>query len=235
MAGKQTRMESRWKRALPIAALAGATGLGAGMLITAVAGALGGTFLLWLPLFFGLVTGVAGYLVGALAIEGTGDLVGRIYGGGNVGTRREYSHAQALAIRGDYRGALAAYEAAAVEFPADPEPLILGARVLRDALDDPEGAVAWLRRARSLPQLERSADVTIARELVDLYDGPLNEPRKALPELARIAEAYPDTTAGEWAHRQLARLRSLAWTDVKEAREDARRDAGDASPGSSPE
>jgi tetratricopeptide (TPR) repeat protein len=215
----RARMESRYRRALRLAALAGVTGFGAGMIITAVAGALGGTFLLWIPLFFSAVCAVAGYLIGAFIVEGAGDLAGRIYGGGHVGTKREYSRAQALAMRGEYRAAVAEYEAAAEEFPEDPEPLILGARVLRDGLKDLEAAAEWLRRARDRPRLQPSADITIARELVDLYDGPLETPEKALPELARIAATYPGTTAGEWAGRQLARLRTKVWETVKEVEE----------------
>jgi hypothetical protein len=209
-------MQSRWTRALRIAALAGVTGFGAGLIITAIAGAMGGVFYLWLPLFFAAAAAVSGYLIGAIVIEGAGDLAGRLYGGGHVGTKPEYSRAQALSVRGDHEGAVKLFEAEAEAHPDDPEPLILGARVLRDALGDHGRAVAWLRRARAIPRLERSADVIIARELVDLYDGPLQEPRKAIPELARIAEAYPDTTAGEWAGRQLARLRTRIWDDVKE-------------------
>lgn len=212
----KAKMESRFRRAFRLAALAALTGFGAGMIITAVAGALGGQFILWIPLLFAGVCGVSGYLIGAFVVEGAGSLVSRLYLGGQVGTQREYSRAQALAARGEYRVAVAEYEAAADEFPDDPEPLIRGARILRDDLKDLEAAEDWLRRARAISRLAPAADVTIARELVDLYDGPLETPEKALPELARIADAYPDTTAGEWAGRQLARLRTEVWETVKE-------------------
>lgn len=216
MQKREARMESRWKRGIRMGLYAGAVGFGAGMLITAVAGAMGGQFLLWLPLFFTAVTGVSGYLIGALVIEGAGDVVGRIYGGGNVGTQREYSHAQSLAVRGDYQGAIAAYEAAAEEFPDDPYPLLLGARVLRDDLEDPETAAEWLRRARTDRTLDRSMDMAISRELVELYDGPLETPAKALPELARLAETHPGTRSAEWAKETMKRLRASLRTDADE-------------------
>ena len=216
MSKKTAKMESRYRRATRLAALAGATGFGAGMIITAIVGGISGTFLLYIPPLFAAVTAVSGFLIGAFVVEGAGDLVGRLYGGGHTGTKREYSRAQSLAMRGEYRAAVAEYEAAAEEFGDDPEPWILAARVLYEHLEDPEGAVERLRRARAVPRLDAAADVTIARELVDLFDGPLEAPEKALPELARIAAEYPGTTAGEWAGRQLARMRTKVWEDVKE-------------------
>ena len=216
MQKREARMESRWKRGIRMGLYAGAVGFGAGMIITAVAGAIGGQFLLWLPLFFAAVTGVSGYLIGALVIEGTADVAARIYGGGHVGTQREYSHAQSLAARGDYRGAIAAYEAAAEEFPDDPYPLLLGARVLRDELDDPEAAAEWLRRARTDRTLDRSMDMTVSRELVELYEGPLDAPTKALPELARLAETYPGTRSAEWATALMERLRASTRPDAED-------------------
>lgn len=218
MPKNEARMESRWRRALPLTGLAAGIGLGAGLTIAGLAAGLSGgeAQVLWVIWFFPLVTGVTGFLLGAFVVEGTGDLFGRIYAGGHTGTRREYSRAQALAIQGQYRAAVAEFEAAADEFDDDPEPLILGARVLRDNLGDLETAAVWLRRARDIRRLEPSQHVTIAQELVDLYDGPLETPEKALPELARVAELFPDTSAGEWAGRRLAKLRTKIWETVKD-------------------
>jgi tetratricopeptide (TPR) repeat protein len=217
VAGKKARTENRWRRALRMAALTGVVGYGAGLTIAGFVGGLSGQFFGGLPVYFALVTAAVGYLYGALVIETAGDVAQRLYLGGRVGSRREFSHAQALAARGDYDAALEAYAAAADEFPDDPAPLILGARVLREGKRDYRAAEEWLLRARRVDRLERSEAVTIAQELVDLYDGPLEEPRKALPLLARLAEQYPDTSVGEWAARTVARLRTEAWDDVKQA------------------
>ncbi len=215
MAKTQARMESRWRRALRMAGLGGVVGFGAGLIITAFVGAMAGTLMVLLPFLFAAVAAGAGYLYGALAMEGAADLAQRLYMGGQSVSRREFSHAQAMAARGDYHGALEAYGAAAEEFPDDAGPLLQGARVLRDELKDYRRAEAWYLKARQQP-LGVSERITIVQELVDLYDGPLEEPRKALPLLARLAEEHPGTSVGEWAGRRLARLRTEVWEDVKE-------------------
>ncbi|MDX1674146.1 MAG: hypothetical protein R3314_05015 [Longimicrobiales bacterium] len=200
------RMESRWIRAIPIGLLAGVVGAGAGIVIGMFTGRFD------VILIIGVIAGVAGYGVSALVIETTGELAARIYGGGDTGTKREYSIARMHAVRGHWDQALAAYEQAAVENPADPEPLIRGAEVLRDGLDEPDRAVEWLLRARAVPRLEPGEDITIARELVELYEGPVSEPAKALPELARLVETYPRTRTAEWAWNEMTGLREALRT-----------------------
>lgn len=59
--------------------------------------------------------------------------------------RREYSEAASLAARGRYREAAAAYRAAAVAHPDDPEPRLRLAALYRDHLQDPREAAAWYR------------------------------------------------------------------------------------------
>ena len=221
------RMESRWIRAIPIGLLAGVVGAGAGVVI----GMFTGRF--EVILLIAVIAAVAGYGVSALVIETTGELAARIYGGGNTGTKREYSIARMHVVRGHWDQALAAYEQAAVENPDDPEPLIRGAEVLRDGLDDPDRAVEWLLRARSVQRLEPGEDITIARDLVELYDGPLGEPARAIPELARLAETYPDTRTAEWARNEMARLRELLRADAGAAGPEA--DAGNATRDPDPE
>ncbi len=211
-------MESRWRRALPLGGLAALVGLGAGLLIAAMAGAMAAELWLWLPLFFGGVCGVAGYVIGVFAVEGSGDLLSRIHGGGPVGTRREYSEAQALAVRGEFGAALGLYLTAAEADPDDPEPLLRGARILRDELADPEGAAEWLRRAAATPGLSARAEFAVAQELAELYDGPLGTPERALPTLARLAERHADTRAGAWARRRMVELRVRVVHDVNEPR-----------------
>jgi len=44
--------------------------------------------------------------------------------------------------------------------------------------------------------------------LVDLYDGPLNEPGRALVELRRIIERFPSSAVAKGARDALPRLRA---------------------------
>lgn len=159
---------------------------------------------------------VAGILVGAVR-EGLGAMVQR---GGHGRSPSEYSRAQSLVMRGAYREAVDAYSKRAAENRADPEPLIRGARVLRDHMRQHDAAAEWLHRAGRTPGLTPQQDITIARELVGLYEGPLASPERAMPVLARIAETYPGTTAAEWARNTLGGLRAAAWSDLELEAED---------------
>jgi len=48
----------------------------------------------------------------------------------------------------------------------------------------------------------------VAQELIELYRHKLDEPRRAMPELARIAQLVPGTPQAEAATRELAELRA---------------------------
>lgn len=196
---------------------------------TALLGGVGG-FAVALPLWLftgrfplSLVVGAAlfglvgGFLVGLVLREGVGGLVEFATGGSRGRARPEHSRPQALVARGAYREAVDEYVAAAEFDPRDPEPLIQAARVLRDHLGEHEEAAAWLHRALRIEGIGAQAEASAVRELVDLCEGPLGTPTRALPELARIAEKHAGTRTGEWAGRRLAALRTRAWEDVKGA------------------
>lgn len=170
--------------------------------------------------------GLAGWLAGVV-VEGAADLGGRLFLGGNVGTRPEYSAARALAIRGRFEEAVAAYRSGAEEWPEDPEPLIQGASILRDHLGRLDEAEQWLLRASRLPRLEEGQTIIVLRELIGLHEVS-GEPARALPPLARVAEEQGSTRAGEWAAGELARLRAAIWSaEAAPGRPQAGRGNGD--------
>lgn len=158
---------------------------------------------------------IGGLLTGFVFREGLGGLVDRGFQGTRGRTRSEHSWLQSMIARGAYEEAVAACAREAETARDDPEPLILGAGVLRDYLRQYETAAQWLRRARQVKRLTAQQDITITRDLVELYEGKLGTPRKALPELARLAESYPGTQAAAWAQNTLKQLKAQLWTDVK--------------------
>src|SRR5690606_2764929 len=97
-------------------------------------------------------------------------------------------------------------ERAAAAYPEDTIPVLRLARLLRDQCRRPEDAARWFREA-----LKRSRDaneeIGVVRELIELYVHRLGEPRRALPELARLAEKRADTPAGAWAKREPGAIR----------------------------
>lgn len=215
-------MESRVERAVKFAAVGVAAGVLAGLgfaapiWLTGGAERGGGGAVAALLIGFPLGGLLAGLLMGFLR-EGLGLLVdGSLQGATRGRSPRDYSHARSLVIRGSYREAVELLGAEAAADPKDPEPLLLAARVLRDHLGQPQEAAGWLRRARVIQNLSPQQDITVTRELVELYEGPLASPEKALPELARVAATYPNSRASEWAQNTLTRLRAAVWTDLKD-------------------
>lgn len=195
------------------------------ILVWSVPGAILGGFLgLQLAIKAGLSPGgwVAGFLVGAafgfamvffvarLIVEKAGDLAGTLYhpSGRSTPSRPEYSYAASLAVRGRVEDAIAAYEEACAENPEDPEPRLRIARLLRDELHRYEEAVLWLRRARDVARTDPGQEVLATREIVEIYVSKLGTPVRAAPDLARLAERFPGTPAGEWARRELEAVRA---------------------------
>lgn len=128
--------------------------------------------------------------------------------GSRVPHKKEYSQAESLVARGMYREAVAAFESAALENPSDPTPYLRVARVYRDQLQEYEHAGRWFRRARREASMADGQAGLVTRELVELYTHHMGEPRKALPELARLAEEKAGTDEGEWAARELQAIKA---------------------------
>ncbi len=177
----------------------------------AILGVLGGGYKWGLPgAVIGAVLGYAAvYFVVRAAAEGGGAAMGKIYHPSGTSTpyRRQYSEPQALALRGLFQEAIDCYETYVAEFPDDPEPCIGIARIYRDHLKRYEDAVRWFRRARQASGMDAGREVLVTREIIELYQGKLNEPRRAIPELARLAERFAGTREGDLARDELQRLR----------------------------
>jgi tetratricopeptide (TPR) repeat protein len=179
--------------------------------------------------FLGLLLGPAliwtfAMVVAAIAGRGAGVLY--MPSGSSTPRRREYSAAEALAVRGEFEGAILAYQAAIQEVPGDGEAYLRIARIYRDGMKKPEEALLWFRRAVTEAQLPKGQEILTRREMAEFLIHDLQEPRRAAPELARLAEAYPSTTDGKWAKEELARIKDEMAReddmarDVEIARED---------------
>ena len=145
----------------------------------------------------------------ALAVAGAaGKGAGTIYMPSGRGSRKkEYSRAVALAARGEFQDAIISYEAEILDDPTEPEPYLRIARICRDNLKDHDEALAWFKRATREAELSGGQEIRSRREMAEIYLHHRREPRRAAPELARLAEAYPDTPDGQWAARELAAIK----------------------------
>lgn len=162
-----------------------------------------------------LLAGVAAFLFGVLFIhwgsgallEGSAALMSQIHLPSGSTARPGYSKAEAMAARGRHDDAVELYREAAEARPEDPEPCLRIARLQRDETGELEEAARWFRRARgregTTPELER----LITEELVELYRKRMEEPRRAIPELARYVDRHGEEARGDWAREELERLK----------------------------
>ncbi len=160
---------------------------------------------------------IPGFLVGAVVVysitsgfvAAAASLFGKVYNPSAESTprRKEYSQAEALAIRGQYDEAIEAYEVALSDAPEDPEPYIRIARIYRDELRRFDDALYWFKRARSDATIEKGRELLVTQEIIEIYGKRLGEPRRAIPELARLIDRFPDDPVADWARGEMARLR----------------------------
>ena len=184
----------------------------------------GGGFLGWLAgglvghPFLGGLLGVLGIgLASFLVSEKVGGVAHVLYapGGRSMRPNRDYSRAEALAVRGHYDDAIAVYQEAIDEIPSDPEPYLRIARLLTDKMNDPENAAVWLERALEETELRDRWEMVLVRELTELYRHRVGTPARAAPLLARIAERYEGSPDGEWAREELADVKRLMTEDAE--------------------
>ena len=192
-------------------AWAGYMGILMGFVFVA-AGYMAGVSGVWyLPLYaLGWVVGTAGaFFVGNWSVSAIASGFSTLYGGRNsIKPVRHYSLAESLKVRGDYVAARSEYERLFAADPSDHEPAARIARLWRDELNAPEEAAAWFRQALQVPGLPPGQALLLLRELVEVQVHRMGQPRRALPDLARVARTLPDTPAGTWAAAELARIKA---------------------------
>ena len=122
--------------------------------------------------------------------------------------KKEYSQAEAMVVQGRYEDGITAFELAIAEGASDPTPYLRIARVYRDHLGRHEDAARWFRRALRESVMSAGVARVARRELVEMYTHRLDQPERALPELARMAEELEGTEEGAWAAGELAGIKS---------------------------
>lgn len=118
-----------------------------------------------------------------------------------------FSYEQALAAKGDVVGAIAAYEAYLRESPHNVEAHVQAAE-LHAKSGNTTRAIELFRAVRNVPGVSSVRDVYASQRLVDLYRGPARDEGRALVELRRLVERYPDTDTAVRAREALGALKS---------------------------
>jgi len=166
----------------------------AGIVVSAFAGSV--TFAVWWWYF---VTRVS---------HGAGRMFGEFIQPSAAGSyERQYSHEDAMVMRGDVGGALTSYEAIILEVPNDPQPRLRAAELyVKSGMR--ERAETLYRSVQRLAQKTPSADVVASNRLVDLYLAWPGHETKGLRELRRLVDTYPETDVAERARAGLVNLKS---------------------------
>jgi tetratricopeptide (TPR) repeat protein len=120
---------------------------------------------------------------------------------------RQYSHEDAMVMRGDVGGALTSYEEIILEAPNDPQPRLRAAELYAKA-EQRDRAEELYRSVQRLPRLTPKDDVFASNRLVDLYLAWPGHETKGLRELRRLIDTYPETDVAERARAGLVNLKS---------------------------
>jgi tetratricopeptide (TPR) repeat protein len=140
--------------------------------------------------------------------HGAGKVFGEFIQPSGAGSyERQYSHEDAMVMRGDVEGALASYARIILEAPNDPQPRIRAADLyaksgLRDRAEE------LYRAVQRLPRVARSDDVYASNRLVDLYLAWPGHEKSGLRELRRLIDTYPETDVATRARAGLVNLKS---------------------------
>jgi hypothetical protein len=155
---------------------------------------------------FGALTGYIG-----LAFGGAAGAVAKAFtfpSGATTPYEEQFSYQEALAAKGDVAGALESYEAIVAERPGAVAPRMRAAELYAQRGRNPRRAAELFREIRGIPGASSREVVYAASRLVDLYDGALSEPGRALVELRRIIEQHPGTPVAQHARDALPRLKA---------------------------
>ena len=198
------------ERGLPARIASWTYGIALGLLLGWPFGALLGANGLVLVIFVIVSMFVAGYTIKRImTVVPEGMANAFLYliwpSGSSTPYEHSYSSEQALAARGDERGALAAYEAAMRLRPMDPEPRFQAAEMLLKSAT-PERAARYFTQGRRLSPDNRSRELYATQRLIDLYWGKLQDYPRARAELRQLITRFPGTREAESAQKLLDEL-----------------------------
>lgn len=158
----------------------------------------------------GAIGGFAvGKVIGLVLLGSSGRAAQVIYAPAAAGRYADtHSNIDALEARGDFRGAVNAWEAVAVSEPSNPWPLIRAGELYLRALAEPATAVERFRHATGLPGISPEQHRYASQKVIDLYLGPLRDEGRAMVEMRRLIDHHPQSREAEGARAAIRRLKS---------------------------
>ena len=160
-----------------------------------------------------LVTTVAIVWAGMRFAHAAGSRLGQFVlpTGESTPYEHQFSREEALAARGDIAGAADALEGAIAAIPIDAQTgvavRIRTAELYMGEGANPKRAAELLREVQRHSSLPPAQDIYVSNRLIDLLLGPLAQPSRALFELRRLADRYPDSSAGRHARSAIVTVK----------------------------
>ena len=155
-----------------------------------------------------LTSGVLAYLAGLTVGNTIGEAVKAVaVSGASTPYVEQFSYQQALVMQGKVDEALESFEAIINERPGRVDAHIRAAELYVSERRNWKRAAELFRDAQAIPTISVGEDVYVTNRLVDLYTGPLATPSRALIELRRLIDRYPDSVGAGHAREVLARMK----------------------------
>jgi hypothetical protein len=159
-----------------------------------------------------LVGGAAGFLAGRAitrALFGGGErLAKQIILPDAEGTYvPQYSHIEALEVQERFAEAFDAWLQVAEERLGNPSPLLRAADLRLRQMNDPETALELYERVRRLPALREEPLRYASQKIIDIHLRPGGDHGRALVELRRFVETFPDGREADGARAAIARIK----------------------------
>jgi hypothetical protein len=160
-----------------------------------------------------VIATIVGVLVATMAsrLAGGAGAVAKAFtmpSGNSTPYEQQFSYQESMAARGDMAGALESYEAIIAEQPSAVAPRMRAAEHYAKGNRDAKRAAELFREIRDTVGVPTRDAVYASSRLVDLYDGPLADPGRALVEMRRIIEQYPASRLAEHARDALPALKA---------------------------
>jgi len=159
----------------------------------------------------GGVIGATVILLGIQAVQAATQrgMLALLEPGGRGRETAVYSHAEALAAKGNFDAASKVFDQVRAEHGDKASLLRAEADVQLRPEGDPERARELLMRLRKAGDASRADELYATHRLVDLYLGPLGDEPRAMSELRRLVERFPGTRDADGAQAELERRRAL--------------------------
>lgn len=181
--------------------------------------AVGGFFLGPLGVLLGGVVGTgAVFLVMSRIVKAVAWLVGRAIAPDGIPYTQTWSRIEAHVARGELDAAAVLYEEAVVVAAADFEVRVKAADFFAGPIGRPARALELFRAIQSDPAAPAERQLYASQRIVDLHLGPLADKGRAIVELRRIVDRWPNSHAARFGRDAVLRLKAELHAEGAEGR-----------------